>query len=119
MAGRVLRRKGADRSEPEAVKRAEAVAKGSGLETRVSPGGRASDDQGCDDREAAAAGRTDVLCSQVGAGCEAGDGSFKWLSGGSGAISCAVETQLSDGSSLFNSDGFGCRDVKKSAAFCA
>lgn len=48
---RVSRRKGADRSVPKAVVRAQASAKGSGLEKRVSPAARTSDDQGCDDRE--------------------------------------------------------------------
>jgi hypothetical protein len=48
---RVSRRKGADRSEPKAAIRAKAEAKGSGVEKRVSPVVRASDDQGCDDRE--------------------------------------------------------------------
>ena len=54
---RVSLRKGGDRSEPWAGKWAKAVAKGSGLEKRVSPVARASDDQGCDDREEGVSGR--------------------------------------------------------------
>lgn len=49
---RVSRRKGADRSEPQAATRAKAVAERSGLEMRVSLEVWASDDQLCDDREA-------------------------------------------------------------------